>query len=139
MAQHSKRYNDAVTRVDRSQKYEPSDALTLIKNLPAAVPVRAAYMTLHNPTTSQQRIVALHSEAFASVEIHHTVMQDGMMRMQQLPDLSIAAGETVQLAPGGLHLMLIQPAEPTEPGQTHRIEIEFDDGSRQQLQLMVKR
>jgi len=110
-----------------------------IKNLPPAVPVRAAYMTLHNPTTMAQHIVALRSESFARVEIHQTVMQDDMMRMQQLPGLRINPGETVQLAPGGLHLMLIQPAEPTRPGETHRIEIEFADGSRQGLQLIVKK
>ena len=116
---------------------EISDAW--IKNLPPAVPVRAGYMTLYNPAATVQRIVALHSESFASVEIHQTVMRDGMMRMQQLPELPIYAGETVQLAPGGLHLMLIQPAEPTRPGEMHRIEIEFDDGSRQSLQLVVKK
>ena len=110
-----------------------------IKNLPPAVPVRAGYMTLHNPAPTAQRIVALHSASFASVEIHQTVMQDGMMRMRQLTELQINAGETVQLAPGGLHLMLIQPVEPTRPGEMHRIEIEFDDGSRQNLQLMVKK
>ena len=110
-----------------------------IKNLPPSVPVRAAYMTLHNPSTTAQRIVGLHSESFAGVEIHQTVMQDGMMRMQQLSNLQVKAGETVQLEPGGLHLMLIQPAEPTRPGEMHRIEIEYEDGSRQGLQLMVKK
>lgn len=110
-----------------------------IKNLPASVPVRAGYLSLHNSSTRPQRIVALHSESFASVEIHETVMQDGMMRMQQVPELQIEAGETVQLAPGGLHLMLMQPAAPTRPGEVHRIEIEFDDGSRQSLQLTVRK
>ena len=110
-----------------------------IKNLPPAVPVRAAYMTLHNSSTKPQRIVSLHSTSFAAVEIHETVMHEGMMRMQQVPELQLNSGETVQLAPGGLHLMLIQPAEPTRPGEMHTIEIEFDDGSRQSLQLPVKK
>ena len=45
-----------------------------IKNLPPSVPVRAGYMTLHNPQSKTQRIVAVHSENFASVEIHQTLM-----------------------------------------------------------------
>jgi large subunit ribosomal protein L1 len=36
MVKHSKRYENAVTRIDRSQKYEPTEALNLIKSLPAA-------------------------------------------------------------------------------------------------------
>lgn len=110
-----------------------------IKNLPAAVPVRAGYMTIHNPGSRVVSIVSLHSDAFASVEIHETRMLDGMMRMDPVPMLTIAPGETVQLAPGGLHLMMMQPAQPTRPGEVHRITIEFDDGSMQTLELTVRK
>ena len=96
-------------------------------------------MILHNPTTATQTIVAASSDSFASVEFHQTVTQDGMMRMERMPHLQIKAGETVQLAPGGLHLMLMQPATPTKPGELRYIEIEFADGSRQGLQLTVRK
>ena len=56
-----------------------------IKNLPAAVPVRAGYMTIHNPQQQLVSIVSLRSESFASVEIHQTLEQDGMMRMEAVP------------------------------------------------------
>ncbi len=110
-----------------------------IKHLPATVPVRAGYLTLSNTGSSTLTIVGVSSDSFASVEIHRSVQADGMMRMQRVERLSIAPGETVQLAPGGLHLMLMQPRAPTEPGQTRRIEIEFADGSRQNLQLTVRK
>ena len=116
---------------------EYSDAW--IKNLPPPVPVRAGYMTIYNPQAEAVSIVEIHSESFASVEVHQTLMQDGMMRMEQISNLTIAAGETVQLAPGGLHLMMMQPVQPTRPGETHRITIEYDDGSRQDLELTVKK
>jgi len=110
-----------------------------IKNLPPPVPVRAGYMTIHNPQSRAISIVAIRGDAFASVEIHQTRMQDGMMRMDPVPNLTIAPGETVQLAPGGLHLMMMQPVEPTRPGEVHRITLEFDDGSRQTLELTVRK
>ncbi len=110
-----------------------------IKNLPAAVPVRAGYMTIHNPQDHAVAIVALRSESFASVELHRTLMQDGMMRMEAVPDLTVNPGDTVQLAPGGLHLMLMQPVEPTRPGEVHLIVIEFDDGSQQNLEMTVRK
>jgi len=110
-----------------------------IKNLPPAVPVRAGYMTIHNPQTRTVRIVSLRSASFASIEIHQTLMQDGMMRMEQIENLTIGAGETVQLKPGGIHLMLMQPAQPTRPGEVHRITIEFEDGSSRDLELTVRK
>ena len=96
-------------------------------------------MTIHNPQSHALSIVALRSESFASVEVHRTLMQDGMMRMEAVPDLTVNPGETVQLAPGGLHLMLMQPVEPTRPGEVHRIVIEFDDGSQQGLEMTVRK
>ena len=89
--------------------------------------------------TARLEIVALRSESFASVEVHRTLMQDGMMRMEAVPNLTVNPGETVQLAPGGLHLMLMQPVEPTRPGEVHRIFIEFDDGSQQSLEMTVRK
>jgi copper(I)-binding protein len=110
-----------------------------IKNLPPPVPVRAGYMTIHNPQAQAVSIVEIHSDSFASVEIHRTLMQDGMMRMEQVRDLTIAAGETVQLEPGGLHLMMMQPVQPTRPGETHRIILEYNDGSTQELEMTVRK
>ncbi|MDH3760319.1 MAG: copper chaperone PCu(A)C [Gammaproteobacteria bacterium] len=110
-----------------------------IKNLPPPVPVRAGYMTIYNPQSRALSIVEIHSDSFASVEIHKTLMQDGMMRMEQVVALKIAAGETVQLAPGGLHLMMMQPVQPTRPGEIHRITIEYDDGSTQELEMTVRK
>ena len=87
-----------------------------IKHLPPTVPVRAGYMTLTNDGDANVSVVAARSAAFASVEIHETLAKDGMMQMQHIETLDVAAGATVKLAPGGLHMMLMQPVAPTEPG-----------------------
>ena len=108
-----------------------------IKNLPPTVPVRAGYMTIHNPSQVAISIVAIHSEAFASVEIHRSLMQDGMMRMDLVEALEIDADTSLQLAPGGLHLMMMQPVEPTRPGEHIEIILQLSDGSKQFLKMKV--
>ena len=110
-----------------------------IKNLPPSVPVRAGYMTIHNPQTKTVSIVSLRSDAFASVEIHQTIEQDGMMRMEQVRSLNIESNSSVQLAPGGLHLMMMNPSEPTQPGDLLEIVIVLDDGSEQRVEMQVLR
>ena len=110
-----------------------------IKNLPASVPVRAGYMTIHNPQSKAVSIVSLRSDAFASIEIHQTIEQDGMMRMEQVPSLKIEPNSSVQLAPGGLHLMMMNPSEPTQPGDLLEIVIVLDDGSEQRVEMQVIR
>ena len=108
-----------------------------IKNLPPTVPVRAGYMTIHNSSPMAVSIVAIRSDAFASVEIHRSVMQDGMMRMDLVDNLQIDPGASLQLAPGGLHLMMMQPVQPTQPGDEIEIILQLDDGSEQQLTMKV--
>jgi copper(I)-binding protein len=110
-----------------------------IKNLPPSVPVRAGYMTIHNPQTKTVSIVSLRSDAFASIEIHQTIEQDGMMRMEQMSSLKIESNSSVQLAPGGLHLMMMNPSEPTQPGDLLEIVIILDDGSEQRVEMQVIR
>ena len=108
-----------------------------IKNLPPTVPVRAGYMTIHNSSQMAVSIVAIRSDAFASVEIHRSVMQDGMMRMDLVDILMIAPGASLQLAPGGLHLMMMQPVQATRPGDEIEIILQLDDGSEQTLMMKV--
>ena len=110
-----------------------------IKNLPPAVPVRAGYMTIRNAQANAVSIIAIRSDAFASVEIHRSIAEDGMMRMEPVLNLTIEPDSTVQLAPGGLHLMMMNPAEPTKPGDVLQIVIELDDGSTQSLNMTVKK
>jgi copper(I)-binding protein len=108
-----------------------------IKNLPPTVPVRAGYMTIHNPEPVAVTIVSVRSDAFASVEIHQSLMKDGMMHMQPVGALTIGAGASLQLAPGGLHLMMMQPVEPTHPGDEIEIFLQLDNGTQQDLIMKV--
>jgi copper(I)-binding protein len=108
-----------------------------IKNLPPTVPVRAGYMTIHNPEPVAVTIVSVRSDAFASVEIHQSLMKDGMMHMQPVGELTIGAGASLQLAPGGLHLMMMQPVEPTHPGDEIEIFLQLDNGTQQDLIMKV--
>ncbi len=110
-----------------------------IKNLPASVPVRAGYMTIHNPQSEAVSIVSLRSNAFAMIEIHQTIEQDGMMRMEQVTGLKIEPNSSVQLEPGGLHLMMMNPSEPTQAGDLLEIVVVLDDGSEQRVEMQVKR
>ena len=108
-----------------------------IKNLPPTIPVRAGYMMIHNPGPGTLSIDSVRSEAFGSVEIHRSFMQDGMMRMEPVESLEIEAETSVQLAPGGLHLMMMMPKEPTSPGDEIVIFIKLGDGTEQSLKMTV--
>jgi copper(I)-binding protein len=64
----------------------------------------AGYFRFTNGATPD-RLVEARAEG-ARVELHTMSMAGGVMRMEKLDGLDIAAGETVTFAPGGKHLML---------------------------------
>ena len=75
----------------------------------APVPGRAmsaAFMTLTNNGSEEKVLVSANAPWADSIEIHTHMNDNGVMRMRQLQSLTIPAGESVTLQPGGLHLML---------------------------------
>ena len=66
----------------------------------------AAFMTINNTGKEDVVLKTASIEGAKSVEIHTHSHKDGVMRMRQLHELSIKAGEAVVLEPGGLHLMI---------------------------------
>jgi len=92
----------------------------------------AAYMSLQNNGEQDIRLTSVSvDESIASIsELHHTVMRDDMMSMQELEDgIVIAAGETVEFAPGGKHIMLMGLTGPLEAGKQIEVTLNFDNGT----------
>ncbi|MFP4277841.1 MAG: copper chaperone PCu(A)C [Wenzhouxiangella sp.] len=107
---------------------------------PEAPPGRmmAGFMQLHNTGDEPIALVAGESPQFGHVEIHTMIMDDGVMRMRRLDELVIEPGEQVELRPGGLHLMLIEPLAPLERGETIDITLIDSRGHRYPLVSEVR-
>lgn len=87
----------------------------------------SAYMTVTNVTNNDLHISGFDSPQFARVELHETVEQDGMARMRPVSDVTIAPGATLQLAPGGKHLMLMHPQASLGAGSVVSVTIRFEN------------
>lgn len=55
-------------------------------------------------------------------------MGGGMMTMRQVPSIDVPAGETVELKPGGFHIMLLDVQRVIEPGETIEVTLTFESG-----------
>ena len=110
-----------------------------IRQLPPAVPVRAGYVVITNPTAKPITIVAAASPAFARVEFHESVERDGKMQMQRVESITIEPGARLAFEPGGLHLMLIEPRETFKPGDVVEVELRLEDGRVLRLEMPVHR
>lgn len=70
-------------------------------------------------------------------ELHHMSMQGGVMKMRAVPKIALPAGETVELKPGGYHLMLMNLSGPLHPGDTVPVTLTFEGTDKKQEQVRI--
>jgi hypothetical protein len=97
-----------------------------IRATPNGAPTAAGYLTIVNRGRSPDRLVSAASPLARKVELHEMSMAGGIMRMRALPDgLEIGAGQTLSLAAGADHLMLIGPTRAFRPGEKVPVTLDF--------------
>src|SRR5574340_1487942 len=110
-----------------------------IRNAPPGVDTLAAYLTLTNHTGQALTLSTVSSTDFKSVAVHRTLQNNGMESMEAVPHLSIPAHQSVKLAPGGYHLMLMQPIKPLYDGDLVMLTFTFSDHSSLSIMAPVRR
>jgi copper(I)-binding protein len=110
-----------------------------VREAPPTARVMAGYMNISNAGTTAVNVIAVSSPDFAKTELHRTVVEDGVARMEPVGQLEIAAGTNVTLEPGGLHLMLIEPEQALQDGDSVKLVIHRADGICMTVDAPVQR
>lgn len=97
---------------------------------PGQMPMHGGFMSVQNSCAEPIAIVGADSDFYGHVELHETVVEDGVSRMREVPSLPVPGLGRIELAPGGLHLMLMQPVAGLMAGQSVEIGFELDNGER---------
>src|SRR3954471_19007870 len=74
-----------------------------------------AFMQLRS--SGDASLVAVATPAAKAAEIHTMVQDNGVMRMRAIAALPLPAGKTVEMGPGGYHVMLLDIAKPMKEGE----------------------
>lgn len=105
--------------------------------LPSAK-VGGGYLTLTNEGAIADRLLGGSSPVAGRVEIHSMEMNNNVMTMRPHADgVEIPAGETVELAPGGFHLMLLDLKQPLKEGERVPLTLEFEHAGTIDVELAV--
>jgi copper(I)-binding protein len=106
----------------------------------AGMPSSAAYLKITNNGVSDDRLIAAKAAIAQRVEIHSMELDQGVMRMRAVDGgLAIAAGDSVTLAPGGLHIMLMGLTIDLAPDTQHEIILVFEKAGDIKLTGTAKR
>ncbi len=83
----------------------------VVKRPMPGMQMSAGYLTLRNNSRDDIMIDRVTSPQFGSVEMHETVIENGVAKMVALGPVVLPAGSAVEFEPGGKHLMLMRPVE----------------------------
>ncbi|OGS97775.1 MAG: hypothetical protein A3K04_02285 [Gallionellales bacterium RBG_16_56_9] len=99
-------------------------------------PVGGAYMKISSPTPVT--LIHVETDAAKEVQVHIMHMDNGVMKMREQGPLAILAGKTVELAPGGLHLMLLGLKQALKAGDTITLKMTFIDANKVKTTSVIK-
>ena len=100
-----------------------------VRAVPPVAKTSAAFMQLQNNSAADGSLVSASTAAAGAVELHTHTMDEGVMRMRQIPQIALPPNTPVSLEPGGLHIMLFDLKAPLSPGDEVPITLTFSDGS----------
>ncbi len=111
-----------------------------VRAAPPNAPALAAFMTLENHSGADVALVeARTSLPVARVELHRTMMADGMMKMIQQKEMPVVAHGSLVLKPGSWHIMLIGPKKVPVEGEQVELTLVFSDGTEKQVTAQVRK
>lgn len=86
----------------------------------------AAYVTVTNSGTTADRLLAVATPAANRAELHTHLNENGVMKMRPVDSVEVPAGETVAMAPGGYHIMMMGLAKPLVEGESFPLTLTFE-------------
>lgn len=95
------------------------------------------YVTIANNGDTDDALIDVKA-GFPKVQIHESYEEDGVHKMQHVEAIAIPAGETVELAPGGYHVMFMGLSEPFTVGQEVPVTLVFEKAGEVEVMFTIE-
>jgi copper(I)-binding protein len=105
---------------------------------PKGAKVGAGYLTITNKGTETERLIGGSAAVASRFEVHATVTENGVGQMRRVEALEIKPGETVELRPGGMHVMLMGLKQPLQAGQSVKGTLVFEKAGTVPIEFAVQ-
>jgi copper(I)-binding protein len=104
---------------------------------PPGAKVAGAFMSIENQGKEADRLVSASSPVAAVVDIHEMAMEGGLMKMRAVKGIDLKPGATVELRPGGYHVMLEDLKRPLKDGDQFPLVLTFEKAGALEVKVNV--
>ena len=104
---------------------------------PPGAKIASGYLTIRNAGAAD-RLVGASSPAAERVETHVTLRDGDISRMREVKGYDVPAKGTLELKPGGAHLMLVNIRAPFKAGTKVPLTLKFEKAGEIKTELQVR-
>jgi len=105
---------------------------------PKGAAVAAGYVTIMNTGAAPDRLLSVLSDIAGMAQVHEMTMNGGVMTMREVAQpLEIKPGGTLELKPGGYHVMFMQLAHGISEGDKVKATLVFEKAGSIDIQFAV--
>jgi copper(I)-binding protein len=106
---------------------------------PPGAKTAAGYMTIRNKSSSPERLISVASPLAARVETHVHLHDGDVMRMRLVEGYDVPAKGSLELKPGGAHLMFVDIKRPFKEGEKIPLTLRFERAGEIRVMFTVGR
>lgn len=103
----------------------------------AGQPTGGGFMKFVN-AGGNDKLLSLSAEVSKSVELHEMKMEGDVMKMRQVDGIELPAGKTIELKPGGYHVMFIGLKAPLKVGDSFPLKLKFEKAGEVTVDVKVE-
>ena len=97
----------------------------------------AVYFTLHNRGAQSDRLMSGTTPMAPRAELHSSIEENGVMRMEKIDAVEVNAGGSVPFQPSGMHVMLFGLDPSAAPGKTMPVTLHFEHAGDIQVNVPI--
>jgi len=105
---------------------------------PPGAKVAGAFLSIENQGKETDRLVSVSSPIAGLAQIHEMVVDGGLMKMRAVKGIDLKPGATVELCPGGYHVMLEDLKRPLQQGEQFPMLLTFEKAGAVEIKVKVE-
>ena len=97
----------------------------------------AVYVTIENKGGEDDRLVGVMTDHAAMAMVHQTELSNGVARMRMAGEINVPAGDSIEMVPGGTHIMLEGLRTPLRTGDSFQMVLKFRFSDEEKVTVRV--
>lgn len=98
----------------------------------------AGYMKIENRGASEDKLLSVAMPSAGMAHLHESTMKDGIMQMKAVDSLVLKPGQSLEMKPGAMHIMVMGLKSALKAGETVRLDLQFEYAGRISVDAEVR-